>query len=253
MHEVPALFLVGQTFPQVEVPTPNSRKAHMFVKQRIDAYITREFRRKDNIKKRVAVDVVYESFPFLAQSNLRKKLSPIADVKRRPSDNVAFWYLKPSAKLPTEDELRKLIPPEAVCAYESMLFAQQRLKDLGYLSSVVSMEDNEDDDEGDKVDDEVKLAPWRVTKNVVNAFQSKGRLELTGSGDPTGRGEGFSFIRVPSRANHSKTQEPAAQLLKSSTVAGTDSDLRRMSVQTARQILRNTGMSEPEIAVMTRW
>ena len=50
-----------------------------------------------------------------------------------------------------------------------------------------------------QVDDEVKLAPWRVAKNVINAFKNSGLMQITGPGDPTGRGEGLSFIRVPSR------------------------------------------------------
>ena len=54
-----------------------------------------------------------------------------------------------------------------------------------------------------QVDDEVKLAPWRVTKNLMLAFRNNGMLQITGPGDPTGRGEGFSFIRVPARAHAS--------------------------------------------------
>ena len=42
----------------------------------------------------------------------------------------------------------------------------------------------------------LKLAPWITTKNFLQATQAKAMLRLHGEGDPTGRGEAFSFIRV---------------------------------------------------------
>ncbi len=42
----------------------------------------------------------------------------------------------------------------------------------------------------------MQLAPWNVTKNFILGTQAKGMVKLYGGGDPTGRGEGFSFFRA---------------------------------------------------------
>lgn len=55
---------------------------------------------------------------------------------------------------------------------------------------------------------EEKLAPWDITDNIDSTrkvhccliWQEGARLMLWGLGDPTGRGEGFSFIRVNAKA-----------------------------------------------------
>src|SRR5690606_37086897 len=43
---------------------------------------------------------------------------------------------------------------------------------------------------------EQMMAPWVITRNFLEATQGKAMLKLYGEGDPTGRGEAFSFIRT---------------------------------------------------------
>lgn len=43
---------------------------------------------------------------------------------------------------------------------------------------------------------EENLAPWNTTKNFINATQGKAMLQLHGEGEPTGCGEGISFLRT---------------------------------------------------------
>ena len=160
---------------------------------------------------------------------------------------ATHWHLRDPQKLLTEEQCRKRVTPEAVCAYESMVSAQQMLRDAGYRSQL-AIEDDDDDDDALQVGDEVKLAPWRVSKNVIGSFQSKGMMQITGTGDPTGRGEGFSFIRVPSRV----TVKLDNAIPRSQSVAGTESDLRKMSVETAKSILAKFGVSEEEMKI-GRW
>lgn len=59
----------------------------------------------------------------------------------------------------------------------------------------------EDDDEEMqlKMDDEVKVAPWNTTRAYIQAMKGKCLLQLTGPADPTGCGEGFSYVRVPNK------------------------------------------------------
>jgi hypothetical protein len=50
-----------------------------------------------------------------------------------------------------------------------------------------------------KMDDEVKVAPWNTTRAYIQAIKGKCLLQLTGPADPTGCGEGFSYVRVPNK------------------------------------------------------
>lgn len=50
-----------------------------------------------------------------------------------------------------------------------------------------------------KMDDEIKVAPWNTTRAYIQAMKNKCLLQLTGPADPTGCGEGFSYVRVPNK------------------------------------------------------
>lgn len=43
------------------------------------------------------------------------------------------------------------------------------------------------------------MAPWNTTRAFISAMRGKCQLAVTGSADPTGCGEGFSYIRVPNK------------------------------------------------------
>lgn len=64
------------------------------------------------------------------------------------------------------------------------------------------------------------------------------RLEITGVGDPSGRGLGFSYVRAAPKASMStasmKKKSTAGR--GGSTVTGTDADLRRLSMEAAREV-----------------
>lgn len=62
------------------------------------------------------------------------------------------------------------------------------------------MEDEDDEDIAQKLDDEVLAAPWNTTKHFINAMKGRYMLQLNGPADPTGCGEGFSYIRMSSKA-----------------------------------------------------
>ncbi|KAJ2932284.1 hypothetical protein H1R20_g4833, partial [Candolleomyces eurysporus] len=59
----------------------------------------------------------------------------------------------------------------------------------------------------------LKLAPWITTKNFLYATQAKAMLRLHGEGDPSGRGEAFSFIRISMKDIFVKAGEDYEQKL----------------------------------------
>jgi len=105
----------------------------------------------------------------------------------RKGDNQGFWMVKPSVQVPNEFEMLKMAEPETVCLAESMQVGLRTLQDAGYTNGA---------EEGGAGEDDSKLAPWITTKNFVNANANKAMLKLHGDGDPSGRGEAFSFLRV---------------------------------------------------------
>jgi transcription initiation factor TFIID subunit 1 len=63
------------------------------------------------------------------------------------------------------------------------------------------------------------------------------RLEITGVGDPSGRGLGFSYVRVaPKAPSSNSTHKKKSAAAKGTTVTGTDADLRRLSMDAAREV-----------------
>lgn len=65
------------------------------------------------------------------------------------------------------------------------------------------------------------------------------RLEITGVGDPSGRGLGFSYVRVATKAPISNAvvkKKIVAPRVGGTTVTGTDADLRRLNMDGAREV-----------------
>ena len=196
------------------------------------------------------MDDIKRAFPAHSESSIRKRLKLCADFKRTGVDSN-WWVLRPDFRLPSEEELRALVSPEQCCAYFSMIAAEQRLKDAGYGEKFLLAPQEDDDEEMQlKMDDEVKVAPWNTTRAYVQAMKNKCLLQLTGPADPTGCGEGFSYVRVPNKPTINK-EELESQPKR--IVTGTDADLRRLPLNAARAILRKHGVPEEEIKKLSRW
>ncbi len=110
----------------------------------------------------------------------------------RRGPHQGFWRLKEAVTIPSDAEMLKMVNPEQVVLQEGMQVGQRHLQDSGFGETA---ENVKDEDEG-KLSIEQQLAPWITTKNFLQATQAKAMLRLHGEGDPTGRGEAFSFIRV---------------------------------------------------------
>ncbi|KAG0331886.1 hypothetical protein BG000_010518 [Podila horticola] len=192
IRHIPHLFVVGQTYPIQDVPGPHSRKITTMIKNRLQISAFR-FIRKDPHSRLKFVKLV-KAYPEYSEIQVRQRLKEFAEFQRK-GNNTGYWKLKGNTPLPSEEDIRKMVTPEMVCLYESMLVGQRHLLDAGYGKAADGEEDNADDNES-KMDIEEQLAPWITTRNFINATQGKAMLKLWGPGDPTGRGEGFSFIRI---------------------------------------------------------
>lgn len=95
---------------------------------------------------------------------------------------------------------------------------------------------------------QIKVAPWNTTRAYIQAMRGKCLLQLTGPADPTGCGEGFSYVRVPNKPTQSKEEQDQQP---KRTVTGTDADLRRLSLNDAKALLRKFCVPEEEVSNKT--
>ncbi|NXX96672.1 TAF1 factor, partial [Centropus bengalensis] len=251
IRELVDIFVVGQECPLYEVPGPNSKRANTHIRDFLQVFIYRLFWKSRDRPRRIRMEDIKKAFPSHSESSIRKRLKLCADFKRTGMDSN-WWVLKPDFRLPTEEEIRAMVSPEQCCAYYSMISAEQRLKDAGYgEKSFFAPEEENEEDFQMKIDDEVRTAPWNTTRAFIAAMKGKCLLEVTGVADPTGCGEGFSYVKIPNKPTQQKDDKEPQPVKK--TVTGTDADLRRLSLKNAKQLLRKFGVPEEEIKKLSRW
>ncbi|KAI8086731.1 uncharacterized protein BX664DRAFT_387099 [Halteromyces radiatus] len=198
LREIPALYVMGQTYPVQEVPGPQSRRVTTTVKNRLQIVAYRLLAKHP--QHRLKMSKLASRFPEYQDIQVRQRLKEFLEFNRHSKDKGGgYWKVRPSKETgerhpPTEDQLRLMCTPEMVCLYESMLVGERHLQDLGY--SNINDTVDQDDNSTSQLETEQQLAPWFATRNFINACQGKAMLKLSGDGDPTGCGEGFSFIRV---------------------------------------------------------
>ncbi len=181
------VYVVGQELPSTTVPGTHSRMVTTAAKNRLKAISFRIARRKKN--NRIKVEEVTRHFPDTTDMQNRQKMKEFMIFNKE----VKEWEMRAGESVPDEDVIQTLIRPEDICLLESMQVGAQYLQDSGYADN----DDEDDTKEGNDNDSiEQQLAPWRTTKNFIQATQGKAMLKLYGEGDPSGRGEAFSFIKT---------------------------------------------------------
>ncbi|KAI4112216.1 MAG: hypothetical protein LQ345_006604 [Seirophora villosa] len=187
LRHIEHLRVVGQEFPSVDVPGPHSRKVTTAAKNRLKMISYRLLRKSRTHK--IKVSAVTTHFTDSTDMQNRQKMKEFMQFDKTGKE----WEMRSGEAIPDEEHIRSMVKPEDVCLLESMQVGQQHLQDAGFGQG-------DDDAEGDAANQgrgtEQLLAPWFTTRNFLNAVQGKAMLELHGEGDPSGRGEAFSFIKT---------------------------------------------------------
>ncbi|KAI9143607.1 hypothetical protein BKA69DRAFT_1060407 [Paraphysoderma sedebokerense] len=191
VREIPALFVVGQVFPMVEIPRPQARLNKEIERNRIKVQAIRLIN-QDPKKEKLNFKTLHKSFNYQTEIQLRQRIKEFMEAWKK-NQSTGLWKLKGNQKLLSEEELRGLVTPEMVCLYEAMKAGQQQLSDAGYADN--SAADNADVEDTSLLSVEQQLAPWMTSRHFLMASQGKAMVEVHGAGDPTGRGEGFSFVK----------------------------------------------------------
>lgn len=197
---------------------------------------------------------VQMAFPNTSDPLIRKKLKPCATFARTQN----CWVMKKDFKLETEEEIRKKTTAEEVVLHECMQAGLQRLQDnIGtteYHHDWISSEISRQFDEHPKgrvmklIEEELLLTPWNLSTNFVNATGTQTSdtnvvLQLTGFGDPSGKGEGFSFLKVPLKVK-SKDGQDATGAGDESKEPVANSDLRKLTSGDAKAVLMGFGVHD---------
>lgn len=190
------LHTVGQQFPIAEVPGEHSRRVTDAAKKRLRALAYRIYTKsQDPTRRGIHLDnaSIMQHLKGHDMPQTRSKMREFMKYERVANRETGVWVPLPGQVVPDAETLRTWVKPEDVCVLDSMQVGVQYLRDLGILNG------KDGDDEKDVEEDaniELQLAPWRATKNFLGATQGKAMLKLHGEGDPTGRGEGFSFVKT---------------------------------------------------------
>eukprot|EP00850_Spirogloea_muscicola_P019470 SM000191S05219 [mRNA] locus=s191:109330:119214:+ [translate_table: standard] len=271
LRRIDCIHVVGQQEPHVEVLTPNSKPVDTYNIHRLLVYVYRIFRSfesKPGQQPKVRADEVTKCFPQITEVIIRKRLKHCADLQKGAHSEM-WWAMRKGFRIPTEEELRRLVTPEQVCANEAMLAGLFRLQQMGISHLLqpqplaAAMHRLPDDAlqlaAASTIERELQLTAWQLSSNFVAAtVHGRGsleRLEIAGAGDPTGRGLGFSFLRAAPKQPGPGVllEKKAAAARGGGSVTGTDADLRRLSMEAAKEILLRYGVPEEEISKLTRW
>lgn len=187
VRNIENFYIAGQQFPSVDIPGPHSRKVTTVAKNRMKMLVYRLLKKSPD--ERLAISDVTAHIPGTTDMQNRQK---VKDFLQHDKDTKYWKSLDPT--LPDQDTIRGWVQPEDVCLLESMQVGQQHLHDTGYGNDAETGGDNEEDEESESF--EQQMAPWKATRNFLLASQGKAMLKLHGEGDPTGRGEGYNFIKT---------------------------------------------------------
>ncbi|SCW02106.1 LAFE_0E14312g1_1 [Lachancea fermentati] len=197
LRSINHLFTVGQTFPVVEVPGPNSRRVTSLGKNRLRMIVYRILNKSP--EHRLLVKQVARHFPDQNDMQNRQRLKEFMKYQR-DGDDHGFWKLKETEVLPDNENVKKMIIPEDVSLTESMFQGQQYQEDTDFYNFDEKLRKLEEN-----------LIPWAVTKNFLNATQMRAMVQIHGAGDPTGCGEGFSFLKTSMKGGFTRSGNESGQ------------------------------------------
>ena len=228
----------------------------------------------------------------LIRNRLREKCGCEPKVAKGMGANEGRWGLRADSRIPEEAELRARLTPEELCAYESMRTSEIRLRARGVTRFEKLMGQSTERmklsihlvpgaEEHDRtvglskkvatfIHNMLRISSWNLSQCYAEVVkEGRGTFALSGVGDPSGRGRGISYIKAAmkegtkdedeeaeKRANEAKVKAKRGKNMimpASGTIAGTAADLRRLSMEQARQMLLKLGATDAEIRPLTRW
>lgn len=243
LKKIDHIYVVGQTFPSVEVPGPHARKVTSTAKNRLKMISYRMMRKRptqdvdiheitphvfdkfDPQNRCVSINDHIYNFPvpqhkrgtdisekidhFYSFTEQKANKYELTQRRQKMKEFLAYdrdsktWKLKEGESLMDEKDIRAMIKPEDVCLIEAMQIGQMQLQAAGYDVNRKNATTADDEEEGGAEEPlAIKMAPWKLTSNFLEASAQKAMVALHGEGDPTGHGLGFSFIKTSMKGGY---------------------------------------------------
>lgn len=204
--------VVGQQNVFQEVPGPHARMITSTNKKRMRAICDRMARHRPTQDIDIR-EVTAHVFDKVDPQNRYHSRDDSSHSRIDPNDRQKMkefyvydkesktWKYKEGDAPMDERTIRQQIKPEDVVLIEATQVGSATLQNAGYDPKAPSFADD-DDELGTDIPLVAKLAPWELTKNFLDACQSKAMVALHGEGDPTGHGLGFSFIKTSMKGGY---------------------------------------------------
>ncbi|KIW00415.1 uncharacterized protein PV09_08120 [Verruconis gallopava] len=216
LRNIENLHVVGQQFPFAEVPGTHGRKVTSTQKARMKMIAFRIYAKKLKTRSRqpyVPHSVITMHFPGSDVAQNRSKMRELMQYNK----DHGTWEPKPGdEKFLDMDYLRNEIKPEDICLIDSMQIGARQMQDAGFDIKQI---ENDKDDAGENLSLDAQLVHWRATKNFLAACGDNAMIALHGEGDPTGRGEAFSFVKISMKGGFQALGASANDKVKSAQKA----------------------------------
>ncbi|KAK9809275.1 hypothetical protein WJX73_000079 [Symbiochloris irregularis] len=268
LREITGCLALAQQEPLMRIPPPS--KSREALETRLEAWAGRELRRREALVKKSGGQI---AFPLasatglfsLPESVVRRVLRERCNCVVQKAEAGDYEEVVLKGEIALETDLRKLITPDHVCGWESMVLGETRLHEAGLDKHGAELADLPQDrlrmcasllpptEETQamlqQLERAISATPWALTDNFVTAVaDGRAVLQITGPlGDPTGRGRGYSYLREARKAaNRAKIGE---------AVEGETAlqDLRKLSVNQLRALLLKAGARPEDVEGSKRW
>ena len=265
--------------PLGRVPAPKQNELLGFQERRLKHAIFQKLRalRAAGEKEVINIEELKDEFPYPGWevrvgtglvnngSALVKSVKTLIRADRPGSRN---WYLLPGIDIPSEESLRQLVTPEAVCCYESMQAGRERLQEAGIMGvHLVNPKTNmmtavaqlprttENRTNCALIALELSLMPWCQTSTFLDMLAGRATLRLDSSRQAVARrGQVFHYVRKTQRHPADMDERRAqAMALQPKRITGTEADLRKLGLVECSLELKKFGLTDKEIEPLTRW
>lgn len=240
---------VGQQQPLVKIQPPLASTIKDFEERRLVSYACRKLsqqvrkfgNRSNHGDTVIYVEELTNRFPILSEAVIKSRLKDRCQCSSIRGEEGSFTLKAMATHLP-ESELRQILSPEEVCAYDSCRMFKARMSRLGLhhvdrLTQIpsdkwklaLSLLPEEMKPIAQYIQRTIQTAPWIQSEGYHSWKGGKGHVSVVGPGEPSGRGLCCSFTKEHLR----KSEEGTLPIKPQPVITGTKADLRRLGAEEA--------------------
>ena len=266
IRRIKTIYTAGQIQPKLEIFSPYSRQYNCFLRKLQKFYIKKNFEEYQMVN----IDNIKRVFPLINDHNLRKQIRLMGGEEDN-TDKKVFYQNKDSTYEQTEisGDGDLTVTPEDICLYERMhqsyfqlyKIGIEELKSTDKISVLKTKYYRKNIDNVEKtliakrIIEDILLSSWNVSQSFLSCTAQKGRMYLTGFGDPTNGHGGINFIKLPLKISRYESMliKLSQKNCPNPIVSGTKSDLRGLAMPFVHKKLKEYGYSEEVLSNLERW